>query len=52
MNLISIRFSQKKEIFRKEEFRQKQISSLRVIGFQAKIRKQRNRNRGREKRPD
>ncbi|MDV6234319.1 hypothetical protein CH379_001575 [Leptospira ellisii] len=50
MNLSSNRFLQKKDLFRKEELRQKRISSLRVSGFQFKVRKYARRNRGREKR--
>ncbi|EQA55274.1 hypothetical protein LEP1GSC052_3935 [Leptospira kmetyi serovar Malaysia str. Bejo-Iso9] len=50
MNLISNRFLNKKDVFRKEESRQQHISSLRISGFQVKVRKQRNsRFRGREK---
>ncbi|EMJ91303.1 hypothetical protein LEP1GSC193_3496 [Leptospira alstonii serovar Pingchang str. 80-412] len=50
MNSISNRFLNKKEVFRKEELRRKHMSSLRISGFQVKIRKQKNRLRRSEKR--
>ncbi|EMM72829.1 hypothetical protein LEP1GSC038_1864 [Leptospira weilii str. 2006001855] len=50
MNLILNRFLSKRDAFRKEELRRRQISSLRISGFQIKAQKQRNRFRKREKR--
>ncbi|EKS02220.1 hypothetical protein LEP1GSC125_0799 [Leptospira mayottensis 200901122] len=50
MNLILNRFLNKRDVFRKEELRRGQISSLRISGLQIKAQKQRNRFRKREKR--